>query len=402
MAVTINRHRAAKERADRRERMRHTIFSQLHSQLQFADVIQLKRRDRAFKVRFAGEAADDHGGPYREVFTGICSDLQNTAAMPLLLLSPNGQHGLGTNRDRYVVDPSATTPELLKCFEFIGQLAAIALLEKEAVLSLNLCSVFWKQLVQQQPDASDLAAFDDAVCQSLKKIEHIEDEGINEELFADLIFESFTAQLSNGVEVEVCAGGSNMDVTWHNRKNYCDLVMRARLKEGRAQAHAALRGISSILPVRLLPLFTHGEFELMVCGIDVIDIENLKRHTRYGVSVDTSEPHITLLWQVLEAFTPEQRSKFLTFIWGRNRLPQTEEEWGDQCMKIHTLESQPADGYFPVSHTCFFSMEWPRYTSFEVAREKLLYAVVNCTDMDMDATQEGRHNRDMSIEEFEG
>ena len=400
MAVTINRHRAAKERADRRERMRHTVFSQLYSQLQFADVNQLKRRDRAFKVRFAGEAADDHGGPYREVFTSICSDLQNAAAMPLLLLSPNGQHGLGTNRDRYIVDPSATTPELLKCFEFIGQLAAIALLETETVLSLNVCSVFWKQLVQQQPDASDLAAFDDAVCQSLKKIEHIEEEGIDEELFADLIFESFTAQLSNGVEVEVCTGGSNMDVTWHNRKNYCDLVMRARLKEGRAQAHAALRGISSILPVRLLPLFTHGEFELMVCGIDVIDIENLKRHTRYGVSVDTSEPHITLLWQVLEAFTPEQRSKFLTFIWGRNRLPQTEEEWGDQCMKIHTLESQPADGYFPVSHTCFFSMEWPRYTSFEVAREKLLYAVVVCQTTAFPARTQSaciRHNSFWSL-----
>ena len=39
------------------------------------------------------------------------------------------------------------------------------------------------------------------VCQSLTKIEHIEDEGVDEELFSDLIFESFTTQLSNGVEV---------------------------------------------------------------------------------------------------------------------------------------------------------------------------------------------------------
>ena len=41
--------------------MRHTIFSQLHAQLQFLDVNLLKRRDRAFKVKFAGEAADDYG-----------------------------------------------------------------------------------------------------------------------------------------------------------------------------------------------------------------------------------------------------------------------------------------------------------------------------------------------------
>ena len=139
----------------------------------------------------------------------------------------------------------------------------------------------------------------------------------------------------------------------------------------------------------------------MTCGTPDIDIGNLRRHTRFGVSVDQSDNHIKLLWQVLEAFTPEQRSKFLTFIWGRNRLPQTEEEWGDQCMKIHTLEANPPDGHFPVSHTCFFSMEWPRYTSFEIARSKLLYAVQNCTDMDMDATAEGRANLAMSIEEHD-
>ena len=56
---------------------------------------------------------------------------------------------------------------------FVGVLMAIALLQKETVLGLNLCSVVWKQLVQQTADASDLAAFDEMVNQSLYKIEHI-------------------------------------------------------------------------------------------------------------------------------------------------------------------------------------------------------------------------------------
>ena len=51
----------------------------------------------------------------------------------------------------------------------------------------------------------------------------------------------------------------------------------------------------------------------------------------------------------------------------RRRLPPTEEEWGEQCMKIHTLENVRPDGHFPVSHTCFFSLEWPRYSCAEVA-----------------------------------
>ena len=44
-------------------------------------------------------------------------------------------------------------------------------------------------------------------------------------------------------------------------------------------------------------------------------------------------------------------------------------------------------------------MEWPRYTSVEVAKEKLLYAIVNCTDMDADATANAQANLSMSIEE---
>ena len=32
-------------------------------------------------------------------------------------------------------------------------------------------------------------------------------------------------------------------------------------------------------------------------------------------------------------------------------------------MKVHTLEAMPADAHFPVTHTCFFSIEWPRYSS---------------------------------------
>jgi hypothetical protein len=45
----------------------------------------------------------------------------------------------------------------------IGVFMAMALLQKETVISLSLCSVFWKQLVQQPADGADLAGFDDAV-----------------------------------------------------------------------------------------------------------------------------------------------------------------------------------------------------------------------------------------------
>lgn len=70
------------------------------------------------------------------------------------------------------------------------------------------------------------------------------------------------------------------------------------------------------------------EFELMVCGTPDIDVADLKRHTRFGVSANPTDTHVLFLFEVLEAFTPLERSQFLSFIWGRNRLPTTELEWG--------------------------------------------------------------------------
>lgn len=38
----------------------------------------------------------------------------------------------------------------------------------------------------------------------------------------------------------------------------------------------------------------------------------------------------------------------------------------------------------PVAHTCFFSLDLPPYSSYEVTRSKILYAIVNCQAIDAD------------------
>ena len=121
--------------------------------------------------------------PPSQVLTAICSELERDSVLPLLLQTPNGQHNLGSNRDKFLLHPASNSAELLGCFEFVGVLIALALLQKETALSMSLCSVFWKVLVQQPLESSDLAAYDEMVAQSLFKIEHIELEGVDEDLF---------------------------------------------------------------------------------------------------------------------------------------------------------------------------------------------------------------------------
>ena len=38
----------------------------------------------------------------------------------------------------------------------------------------------------------------------------------------------------------------------------------------------------------------------------------------------------------------------------------------------------------PTSHTCFFSIDLPRYSSYEVLKNKLKYAITHCQAIDTD------------------
>lgn len=42
------------------------------------------------------------------------------------------------------------------------------------------------------------------------------------------------------------------------------------------------------------------------------------------------------------------------------------------------------DIMLPVAHTCFFSIELPKYSSNEILRDKLKYAITHCQAIDTD------------------
>ena len=124
------------------------------------------------KVKFVGEASDDYGGPYREALTNICAELQSDVG-GLLVLCPNGQHSIGSNRSSYTIKPSSADTHLAE-FAFLGKLMGCAMLQNQANLDLELCSHVWKRLVSWHLDPTDLASFDEAQYTSLQKLRHID------------------------------------------------------------------------------------------------------------------------------------------------------------------------------------------------------------------------------------
>ena len=128
-----------------------------------------------------------------------------------------------------------------------------------------------------------------------------------------------------------------------------------------------------------------------------MDLELLQRCTVYE-NCRREDVHVQYLWQALRDFSHDERSMFLRFVWGRSRLPLTEADFSQQ-FKICVFDRSPADMHLPASHTCFFTLDLPAYSSLAITKKKLLYAVLNCQEVDGDAGGTGVEIASMGWEE---
>lgn len=81
------------------------------------------------------------------------------------------------------------------------------------------------------------------------------------------------------------------------------------------QCQAIRRGLATVVPYRLLSLFTWQELQREVCGRAEVDVDVLMQHTVYD-GCSRYDAHIELFWKMMkERFDDEERSKFLSFVW---------------------------------------------------------------------------------------
>jgi len=333
---------------------------------------------KAWEVHFHLEPGIDAGGPYRESITQMCKDVHDPVdvpgRLPLCIPIPSKYQSDAPFQDRWHPDPSCTEWDL---YNWLGKLMGIAL-RTDFKLDLDLSAVLWKGLCSESVSWQDLKAFDYAMYQSVKGI--MDDrallaQGVDASNFVDIMCQTFEFTRNDGTTVELVDGGSEIPLTWERREEWAHLVGSLRLNESTRQIDAIRDGVGTIVPLEVLSLFTWRELELMVCGSPEIDIEILKTTCRYS-SLSSSDRRVRHFWAAFERFTQEQRSAFLQFTWGRGRLPNR--LVGDDSLYLTPMHHHTPDEALPVSHTCFFQLELPDYSTVEIAYEKILYAIYNC------------------------
>jgi hypothetical protein len=196
---------------------------------------------------------------------------------------------------------------------------------------------------------------------------------------------TFSVYLPDGSRMPLVSGGDELPVTLENWREYVQLAERTRLREGLVMFKVLRDGLASVLPVELLPLFGAREIEQLVSGTSTVDVALLRQCTDYEDLSPDSEL-VKNFWEVLEGMTPEQRTLFLRFVWARSRMPASAQ---DLPMNFKLQSGQGAskekpDLYLPHAQTCFFSLSLPAYSSKDILRAKLLYAINNSPTMDAD------------------
>lgn len=387
--------RAMSRRSQADLRGRHTVFAQAFRVMHQMPPADLRVHGKLYKATLRGMGSHDDGGPYRQSFTQYTAELQAVPGVGLFLPCANRANQIHVNRDRWLPNPAATSAIQVQMFEFVGKLMGIAVRNQE-FLDLRLPSLVWKQLVNQVPTIDDLRAVD------LLTVANLEETATGGNGSQGL---AFTAIMLDGREVELMAGGSQLFVTRDNYEQWAQLTLEFKIQEFDVQVEAIRRGLATIVPQRMLMLFSWEELELMVCGEPHIDLELLREMTVYSDCAETDR-HIQLFWKVLEGFTDEQRSAYLKFVWGRSRLPLRRQDW-EQAHKLAAFHPPkpspgntpaPLDEYLPFGHTCYFTLDVPRYSSEEIMRSKLLFAIENCPEIDGDQTTTGRRAAAMGFE----
>ena len=139
-------------------------------------------------------------------------------------------------------------------------------------------------------------------------------------------------------------------------------------------------GVEFVIPTDILGILTWEEIETRCCGEKIIDIDKLKKITNY-CGCDENNEFIQRFWRVLEEFSEEHKQKYLKFVWGRSRLPVDLENLNDN----HEIDLiHEGDESLPEAHTCFFTLDLPRYTTDEICKQKLTLAIELCGDIDGD------------------
>lgn len=341
-----------------------------------------------FSVNFVGEEGYDAGGLLRETWTEMCLEIMSSA-LPLFIPCPNFRANVGSNRSKWIVRSSSTSPSHLQLFEWLGTFLAMAWRARER-LNLDLSHSFWKQLVgsDRSITLADIEQEDFHFVSWITSLRrHASDaaeykaQGVS---VTDVLgICNFTMTMPDDSVHELIPHGSMRTLTWDDVGDFADLCVTARVHDSWQQMEAVRRGFSAFFRDGTLERLSPQSLEVALCGEPGFDVSELR--SRSFVERELGQV-ADFLWDTLERFDYREKELFLRFVTGCSRLPRSDSlSGGQETFSVSVLHNQgvPMDAMLPEAHTCSFALDLPLYSSREILEERLRYAIHHCQVIDL-------------------
>ncbi|KFW00528.1 E3 ubiquitin-protein ligase Itchy, partial [Eurypyga helias] len=285
---------------------RKTLFEDSFQQIMSFSPQDLRRR---LWVIFPGEEGLDYGGVAREWFFLLSHEVLNPMYC-LFEYAGKDNYCLQINPASYI------NPDHLKYFRFIGRFIAMALFHGKFI-DTGFSLPFYKRILNKPVGLKDLESVDPEFYNSLIWVKENDIEECGLEMFFSVDKEILGEIKSHDLK----PNGSNVLVTEENKEEYIRLVAEWRLSRGvEEQTQAFFEGFNEILPQQYLQYFDAKELEVLLCGMQEIDLNDWQRHTIYRHYTRTSR-QIVWFWQFVKEIDNEKRMRLLQFVTGTCRLP---------------------------------------------------------------------------------
>eukprot|EP00729_Bicosta_minor_P011256 gene11256-957_t len=322
----------------------------------------LKRR---LYIIFDGEAGLDYGGLQREWFFQLSHEILNPMYC-LFEYADSRNYALQINRH------SGVNPEHLQYFRFVGRFVAMAIYHGKFIDN-GFTIPFYKQLLGKPLILKDVESVDEEYHKSLVWIL----ENDIDELGMGMDFSVDEEKFGETTNIDLKPGGKDIDVTDANKEEYIDLIVQHRLTRGtHDQVEAFKKGFQEILPLEALSVFDEKEVEMLLLGVNEIDVDDWEASTLYK-NCKKKDKQIVWFWEVLRKFDNERRARLLQFVTGSCRLPvggfrDLHGSNGPQCFCIEKL---PQTKMLPRAHTCFNRLDLPSYKTKDDLERMLVTAI---------------------------
>ena len=309
------------------------------------------------KVRFLGEQGVDEGGVRKEFFLLFIRQI----------FDPDyGMFNYNKKTRLYWFNHYTFEPKIK--YELIGTIFRLAIYNN-IILDVKFPLTVYKKLLGKKPTLEDMKDCDPELYNNFKFLIDSKDKNLKEEL--DTNFVVVDDKFGEKLDIPLKPNGENIMVDSENKDEYVELYLDWYFNKSIEEVFNSFeKGFYKVFNRDLCKILSPEELELIICGTQFLDFNELKKGCKYEEYTKDSET-IKYFWEILLEFNEEEKKKFLSFVTGCDRAPID----GLGSLAI-TISNGGTDlNQLPSAHTCFNNLILPDYKNKEAIKKKIHIAI---------------------------